>query len=101
MATYSFSALGFDPAHGDPAAIEAVARDCLRSAQELGVVIQVKSGGSDGISKQIDKSRMVTQTPVVAFAPKMNEARLTWYREHGYTVFRRLSDLLDFLDSQR
>jgi hypothetical protein len=65
------------------------------------VVIQVKSGGSDGLSKQIDKSRMVTQAPVVAFVPKMSEARLTWYREHGYVVFRRLPELLDFLDSKR
>jgi hypothetical protein len=65
------------------------------------VVIQVKSGGSDGLSKQIDKSTMVTQAPVVAFSPKMSQSRLTWYREHGYTVFRRLPDLLDFLDTQR
>jgi hypothetical protein len=36
MASYTFPALGFDPAPGDPDAVEAVARDCLRSAQDLG-----------------------------------------------------------------
>jgi YwqJ-like deaminase len=35
MATYSFPALGFDPAPGDPDAIEAVARECQRCARDL------------------------------------------------------------------
>lgn len=35
MATYSFPALGFDPAPGDPDAIEAVASDCQRCASDL------------------------------------------------------------------
>jgi hypothetical protein len=35
MATYSFLALGFDPAPGDPDAIDAVARECQRCAQDL------------------------------------------------------------------
>jgi hypothetical protein len=35
MATYSFPALGFDPAPGDVDALDAVARDCLRCANDL------------------------------------------------------------------
>lgn len=35
MATYSFPALGFDPAPGDPDAVESLARDCARAAREL------------------------------------------------------------------
>jgi uncharacterized protein YukE len=35
LATHSFPALGFDPAPGDPDAIEAVARDCKRCAADL------------------------------------------------------------------
>ena len=35
MATYSFPALGFDPAAGDPDAVEAVASDCQRCARDL------------------------------------------------------------------
>jgi hypothetical protein len=36
MATYSFPALGFDPAPGDPDSIDAVARECARCARDLG-----------------------------------------------------------------
>jgi hypothetical protein len=35
MATYSFPALGFDPAPGNPGAVEALARDCTSSATQL------------------------------------------------------------------
>ena len=35
MATYTFPALGFDPAPGDPDSIDAVARGCARCAQDL------------------------------------------------------------------
>jgi uncharacterized protein YukE len=35
VARYSFPALGFDPAPGDPDAVDGVAQDCTRCAQEL------------------------------------------------------------------
>jgi uncharacterized protein YukE len=35
MATYSFPALGFDPAPGDPDEVESVGRQCVHAAREL------------------------------------------------------------------
>jgi hypothetical protein len=64
-------------------------------------VIQVKSGGTKGFSKQIDKSRTVTGKPVLGFAPEMSDIRLRWYEESGYTVFRGLKDLLAYIKANR
>jgi uncharacterized protein YukE len=51
------------------------------------VIIQVKSGRTDGLSSQIDRSRSATGKPVVGFAPEMRTDRVAFYRRHGYTVF--------------
>jgi len=44
MSTYSFPALGFDPAPGDPGAVEALARDCTSSATQLAEDSSLLSG---------------------------------------------------------
>jgi hypothetical protein len=64
-------------------------------------IIQVKSGRTDGLSGQIDRSRSATGKPVVAFAPKMRNDRVAFYRRHGYTVFLTIDDLVRFLETQR
>jgi WXG100 family type VII secretion target len=61
------------------------------------VAIQVKSGGTGDLSKQMARTQATIGKTVVALAPKMTDVRLAWYRQHGYTVFRDLDDLLEYL----
>ncbi len=61
------------------------------------VIIQVKSGGTEGLSRQIDRSRAVSGKPVVGYAPEMTPERAAWYQRHGYAIFFRLDDLLQFI----
>ena len=61
------------------------------------VVIQVKSGRTRGLSSQMDKSRQVTGKMVVAYAPSVTDNEFRRYAREGYTVFRALPDLLEFL----
>jgi hypothetical protein len=63
-------------------------------------VVQVKAGATRGLARQIDQSRRVTGKPIIALAPRMTDVSLAWYRAKGYTVFRDLDDLLDFLRAQ-
>jgi hypothetical protein len=63
------------------------------------LVIQVKSGRSDGLSTQMKKSRLVTGKMVVALAPEMNDSTLTRYHREGLLVFRSVDSLLDYLKS--
>lgn len=45
------------------------------------VVIQVKSGGTRGLSAQLEKSRLVTSKTVVAYAPEMDDSTYSRYRQ--------------------
>jgi uncharacterized protein YukE len=60
-------------------------------------VIQVKSGGTRDLSKQLVKTASVTGKRVLALAPNMTDSRLAWYRDHGYTVARSIEELLHLL----
>ena len=57
MATYTFPALGFDPAPGDPDASEAVARDCLRCASDLAADADQLRGFTAHVDWQLDAAR--------------------------------------------
>jgi hypothetical protein len=64
------------------------------------VVIQVKSGRTRGLSRQMERSRSVTGKAVVGYAPAMDDSDFRRYKRNGYTVFRTLPDLLEFLRGQ-
>jgi hypothetical protein len=63
-------------------------------------VIQVKAGNAETLRKQLKKSAMITSKKVIGFAPRMTDERLGWCHRHGYTVFRDMGQLLEFLKSR-
>jgi len=64
-------------------------------------VIQVKSGGTRDLSKQLQKTASVSGKRLLALAPQISQVRLSWYRSHGYVVARSIDELLDLLSSPR
>jgi hypothetical protein len=60
-------------------------------------VIQVKSGSTRDLSKQLDKTASVTGKRLYALAPNITDGRIAWYRDRGYTVARSIDELLHLL----
>ena len=60
-------------------------------------VIQVKSGGGKGLAKQIQRTQMVTDKPVIGYGPNLKPSVVRQIQREGNLVTKERDVLLDVI----
>ena len=61
------------------------------------IIIEVKSGGGNGLTKQLTKLKKYSDKIVVAFAPNVKSSVMREATQNGFNVFKSLNDLIDYV----
>ena len=61
------------------------------------IVIQVKTGGGKGLTKQLVESANYTGKIAIGYVPNIKPSVLKEANENGFQVFRNTDDLIEFI----
>lgn len=61
------------------------------------IVIQVKSGGGKGLTRQLINSANYIKKIVIGYAPEIKPSVLNEAQKNGFQVFTNIADLLEFI----
>ena len=60
-------------------------------------VIQVKSGGGKGLTRQLKNTSTVTMKEVIAYVPDAKPSIIKAALENGHKIFTNVDDLINYL----